>query len=936
MSRGPILFTSDWQASWSNLARVRATVDHIVRLIGRKGIVCVVHAGDIKEVLNPVDQRVTNAIMHEIGRIREAGAEFVAVLGNHDRVANRDEAENWFPVLEKAGALVATEPTEFNVDGTRIHALPYMNDVEAFREGARYLARAAQTKRSVLVFHHELSKAKLNMMTQSQSVDLTARDLLPNHYMFCIGGHLHLQQNLSGNVWYVGSPFACDWGEANQPKGFLLLYPATGHLVPIAGRLPGFYDPSWPGFEAPKTWTDQHLRLHVPVDPTVVNVQSYLDAARKKAATDYPGALLTLVPEEEGSAELDLELSKGISDEAAVTEYVRASIPEALAIREAELVRYITCQVENVAASVRSRAGNEFLTLEARNVMSYEELSIDYARKGIHVVAGVNEDWPDRSNGTGKTSYLQMLAVALFGRNTKGQQFDQWMRRNIGKNEESWVKLTMRLGDGRTLEITRGRKPKGLSLVLAGKDVTAGKNEREVQRDLELITGLTWEVAVNALFVDQRETNQLLAGTDTDRKQIFTQFLNLERFAKAQALVKQELTRTDRAAVTTKLDAEGITAQLDTLREQLANWTAPDLDLLEKQVRRQDKAIIAAKAACEAAEQTYQTKCGVSPLATLATKRDSAMRAVAQLQVQLQNQLSAKAKYVGFGKQCPECGQVVDSKHVKRCVLALDTEITTLKGQLLAARKAFQDCEAEVQAIEQVATAAKQALHAASTRILLEQELLRSARKELSAAQAVTVQRDKVQAQANGAVLAGERLLASAKAIEEEVVFLRHAVTCLSKDGVPAFIGARLIPKLNRAARHYADLFCDSTIRVEFQMNGEDIDVAVLNEFGGAALRDQSAGETRMASIITSFALRDVMSPCNLLIADEPGDGLDESNARQFARGLKECAQRFKTILLTSHNAYVLSELSDQRQIIVTKQGGISCVTAAKKGQTNV
>jgi DNA repair exonuclease SbcCD ATPase subunit len=159
-----------------------------------------------------------------------------------------------------------------------------------------------------------------------------------------------------------------------------------------------------------------------------------------------------------------------------------------------------------------------------------------------------------------------------------------------------------------------------------------------------------------------------------------------------------------------------------------------------------------------------------------------------------------------------------------------------------------------------------------------------------------------------------------------ESVFLSFAVDAFGKGGVPAALMAEACPVLNAAADYYSDLICDGQISVAFRLEGDDIAVSVSNRWGGEGVDDQSCGETRTASLIVSLALRETSAPCNLLIADEPGDGLDELGAARLAQSLAEVADRFGCLYVISHNPNILAELEDYPQIVVEKSSGISKV----------
>jgi ABC-type multidrug transport system ATPase subunit len=62
------------------------------------------------------------------------------------------------------------------------------------------------------------------------------------------------------------------------------------------------------------------------------------------------------------------------------------------------------------------------------------------------------------------------------------------------------------------------------------------------------------------------------------------------------------------------------------------------------------------------------------------------------------------------------------------------------------------------------------------------------------------------------------------------------------------------------------------------------------------------------------------------MILDEPGEGLDAQNAKVFAQGVKQVADRLGYVILTTHNPYVLSEFGHDDIVRVVKHKGVSRV----------
>jgi DNA repair exonuclease SbcCD ATPase subunit len=158
----------------------------------------------------------------------------------------------------------------------------------------------------------------------------------------------------------------------------------------------------------------------------------------------------------------------------------------------------------------------------------------------------------------------------------------------------------------------------------------------------------------------------------------------------------------------------------------------------------------------------------------------------------------------------------------------------------------------------------------------------------------------------------------------EEKQFVDICVNAVSRNGLPAYLCENAVPQLNQTAQHYSEVFADDEIGIQFAAANGDVDVNICNLHGGKLTKDQSAGEMRMAAIITAFTFRDCLLPLNLLIVDEPSEGLDPANSLAFAKGLNQVLDRFGHIMVISHNSNLLSALEPDRRIEIIKQNGVS------------
>lgn len=900
-----ILFTSDWQVTARNLDMIRRVEERIFQVHKDTWFSTLIHCGDVKHILNPVDGRVTNYLIEMVTRMNKK-FRVIFLLGNHDKFSNQEDARNFFPVLRAAGAEAYDEPWVEPLGDYRIHFLPFNSNLKTAKKWAVDLAGRAG-KGSVLVMHETLVGCSLN--GRKADVGLTREDLHADAYEHVISGHIHQPQKL-GNFQYVGSPFSQDWGEVNQKKFFLLL--AKNQISRIPVGLPGLYDPSLKSFEPQSDYTGSSVRLFVtgPDDILPRLKEQAIEEGQKK----YPGATIIVnsLRDENGNTG---SMKASRDDAKTIKRYVKKMLPPLLSDRADMMNAYLLAKLTAVGGVARSTDGVTFLEAEGKNFLSFETVTQNYV-DGLHVVRGQSMDWKGRSNGVGKTNFLQLLAVGLTGDSMKGQRHDRWVRR--GSMGEAFVKLKMRLPDGRELTVERRRKPKAwLKMWLDGEPYHTGAGPNETQKALEELTGFTRETLANSVYLDQGKVNQMLDGTDAERKVLLSKFLNLERFTRAQELVKQESKKLDAQKETESRELVGVTETGKSIRATLDGWQEPDVAGLKKKLK-------AARVAVEDFPKPERRRVDTT---STAEKLESLNVSIGEYSAKISEAEERIVRVEKLGPICSKCGQRILASRKKETIAELEGDIKKFRASLENLKQNRASLRKTLDKLEEKNREYERLYYKA----LNEKNLLiadvENALARLEEAEKEAARRAELEARLEENRTRYRRLKASLEDMEKEAQFLTFAVGALGKSGIPALLIAEACPAMNAAAEYYADLIADGEIRVTFKQVGDDLSVTVLNRYGGESLEDQSCGETRTASLIVSLAIREVTVPCNLLIADEPGDGLDEVGAGRLAQALGEVAGKFGCVYVISHNPNILAELEDYPQIVVEKSSGVSrCV----------
>jgi DNA repair exonuclease SbcCD nuclease subunit/ABC-type transport system involved in cytochrome c biogenesis ATPase subunit len=921
------IVTSDWQASWSNLDKCETALQELLAQCRINSVSLVVHAGDFKHHYSPVDVRVINFGVHFVKTLREKGIDVIILLGNHDRVSMSATSDNWFPALRAAGAITVDTPRylkEFD-----IAAVPFMASADEAKKAFKSLAKKAMAT-TTLLFHNEISGCKLNVANRSKDDAIKLQDLHPNSYALCLGGHIHLHQKVKGNCYYIGSPFAQDWGEANQRKGNVLVIGAKVQFLETS--IPGMYDPSLPGFNkaSPVSWKGAKIRVHAAFDKTAATAyQPFINKVCTAASKRYPGADITVVPEFLEAKEAR-SVKVGSSDESMISSYVERTYTGGTSDK-AKIATYLTTKLMKFGAWSLDSRTIKFLSVEAENFLCFARVKLAY-KPGITVVTGVNKDWLGRNNGSGKTSLMQIPVAALTGETFKKQKAQALVRRNSDRKSKAFVSLRFRSADKALCEVIRSRRPRSLQFFVDGKDQSVGIGSVGTQEEIQRVSGLSLETIKNSMYIDQGAISAVLSGSDTERKNIFSKFLGLERYELARKECVEALSGLKRKVVEAEEDLRSIQTAIARTKETIQDFASEvsirDLKanvlIASKQLTKAQDAVAKArtsKAAGSFAAMVAKEKALYQELLDIS----GTLRANSSLLKNNQATIERLTKYKEM-QTCPVCKQKVNSQHLADEMAGLDKVALKLvaANKVLATRKETVTVRLHTlnEALEVSRTKAENYLR----EVVRLEALVRSANADLRAAQKRRKIKLKYLSRLEQSKKHLERMQRYLHTLHEEVASEQYCIKALSRDGVPAYIVSNIVPKLNAASKRYAKLFSENEIQVRFNSDSGDIEVEVLNLHGGETLKDQSAGETRIAGIITSFAVRDVINPSNLLVLDEPGESLDEINAKVFAEGLREASKELGCVLITTHNPFILGELRGERLIEVVKRNGVSTV----------
>jgi exonuclease SbcD len=183
--------------------------------------------------------------------LREAGAEVWILAGNHDqpRSMPRSTSLDDFKAFSNVKVFRTPEVETREIDGKKVGFIiaPFLHPeqfVEKLREkdydiGQDDAFPAAQrlwgqwikdstdeieSDFTVLLGHYHVEGSQLSAFNRNQYLPTEfsfSREMIPENVDLALFGHIHLHQNVTDRIVYVGSVERIDWGEREEEKGFI-------------------------------------------------------------------------------------------------------------------------------------------------------------------------------------------------------------------------------------------------------------------------------------------------------------------------------------------------------------------------------------------------------------------------------------------------------------------------------------------------------------------------------------------------------------------------------------------------------------------------------------------------------------------------------------------------------------------------------------------
>src|SRR6056297_169549 len=185
-----------------------------------------------------------------------------------------------------------------------------------------------------------------------------------------------------------------------------------------------------------------------------------------------------------------------------------------------------------------------FKSVSGKNFLSYGDTWTDISLyKGINLVTGFDNQ-KKRSNGAGKTSFMEMIMFALFGQVSKGLKQSQII--NWKNKKKCEVKCVFQRG-GHEYMFHRGLKPNFLKVFKDGNEFPINSSIKDFQIECEeQIIGMDFKTFNSLIYSNPNNSISILDTPKPQKRAFIEKQFNLTEFSELNKINNETIRDTEK------------------------------------------------------------------------------------------------------------------------------------------------------------------------------------------------------------------------------------------------------------------------------------------------------------------------------------------------------------------------------------------------------
>ena len=564
-----------------------------------------------------------------------------------------------------------------------------------------------------------------------------------------------------------------------------------------------------------------------------------------------------------------------------------------------------------------------FQTLSWKNFLStgnYKTI-VDFTRHDNTLISG--------ENGAGKSTMLDALTFALFGKSFRGINIPQLP--NSINEKDCEVEIIFTIGN-EEYRVFRSLKPKKFEIYKNGEMLDQDAKSRDYQRILEeQILKMSYKSFCQVVILGSSNYVPFMQLSATDRRLVVENLLDIDVFSVMNTLVRARLQMTKEYVkdIDTKIEiAKSKVDEKQKLIDTLEKKSSESVDKYRAEVKESQKQIEELEKEIE--EQQIVLKTLLDAIEDRGEVPKSLIK-MESVETQLKNKIKTiekNAKFYEVNDTCPSCKQDIQEHHKKSVWEEMSDEQDEIEVAITELRKTIADTEIrlnEINAVLQDAHSTEKIISAKQNQVSASSQYINKMQNNIESVLSEGTGVQETRDELNQLLGEGKNHVERRKELVEDKHYLAIASTLLKDSGIKAKIIKHYLPIMNKLINKYLadmDFFCQFNLDENF---GETIKSRHRDEF---TYHSFSEGERLRIDLSLLLAWREIARlknsvNCNLLILDEVFDSsLDAVGTEEFLKLLTSFGSR-ANIFVISHKSDTMTD-KFQNHIVFEKKNNFS------------
>ena len=514
-------------------------------------------------------------------------------------------------------------------------------------------------------------------------------------------------------------------------------------------------------------------------------------------------------------------------------------------------------------------------------------------------------------NGAGKSSFIEALTFALYGRPFRNINKPQLVNAITGKN--LIVELEFSIGKKEYM-IRRGIKPTVFEVYQSGTMINQNADIREYQDMLEKnILKLNFKSFSQIVVLGSANYVPFMQLAAQQRRGVVEDLLDIQIFSVMNSILKDKITSNKSDLLDIDYKVTLCEQKIDMHQKHVDSMKANNDDLIaQKQIKIQEHEIDSSHVNLNIADLLAQAEILNAEISD-ETRISSRRTKLVQMEATIEDKIRKLKREVAFyhdHDNCPTCKQGIDHDFKSETIAKREAKTDELNDGL---QKLESDIQAANQRINEISILNKQIqelntkIQHNNQQITFYQRYIRDLNNEIAV---LREQSNKIETESEDTATYEQELIRNKKqkeSLSKQKALLDVAAHLLKDGGIKTKIIKQYVPVMNKLINKYLaamDFFVDFQLDESFN---ETIKSRFRDDFSYASF---SEGEKMRIDLSLMFTWRAIAklrnsASTNLLIMDEVFDSsLDSGGTEEFLKILDSLTQ--------DTNTFVISHKGDQ------------------------